>query len=101
MPRREAEKGKKKRPENDDEFDDGRTIANMNVEGMPWYTGTSEKNKPGQPGSDSDGLRKVTLTKKEERALLRGVVLAALLVGGIFFVVLAAFILFCIYVWFR
>ncbi|HHT53490.1 MAG TPA: hypothetical protein GX011_00955 [Clostridiales bacterium] len=97
MPRKE---GKKKR--RDDEFDDGRTIANMNVDGMPWYNGKIDKNKPGvESDSVNGGPEKITLTKKEERALLRGVVLAALLAGGVFFVVFAAFVLFCIYVWFR
>ncbi|MGI6167557.1 MAG: hypothetical protein ACOYIA_05420 [Eubacteriales bacterium] len=94
MPRKKEEKKKRQ----DDEFDDGRTIADMNVDGMPWYTG---KRKAEEPGSGGDGSERINLTKKEGRAFLRGVVLAALLAGGVYFIVFAAFILFCIYVWFR
>ena len=95
MPRKE---GKKKR--RDDEFDDGRTIANMNVDGMPWYNGKIDKNKPGVESDSVNGGPENYLTKKEARSAPRGV-LAALLAGGVFFVVFAAFVLFCIYVWFR
>ena len=45
------------------DYDDGRTIAEMNVEGMPWYNPTRDKkvNEEDKP------------TKKELRAMMRGV----------------------------
>ncbi len=56
---------KKKKPLPPD--DDGRTIAEMNVEGMPWYNPTAgkvkEEDKP---------------TRKEKRALVRAGYLAYL-----------------------
>lgn len=89
--------------------DDGRTIANMNVDGMPWYKGDLDGEPTfGQNPMQGGGLaesgknnEKITLSKKEGRAMMRGVLLAAFLVGAVFFGALALFILFCIYVWFR
>lgn len=100
-----SRKPRKKKQYDDD---DGRTIANMNVEGMPWYhkENRDQTSLAGQDtgekrhGSDSFG-EKITLSAKEGRAMMRGVLLAAFLVGAIFFGVIAIFILFCIYVWFR
>ena len=57
--------------------DDGRQIANMNIEGMPWYD--KERAMREQMGSD---------------------IMAACLVIGLIFVGTAfLFILFCVYVW--
>ncbi len=71
--------------------DDGRVIAPMNVEGMPWY---AEK-RSAPPGSPPQ------LSRRENRALLGGVVRAALLVSAVFAAGYLAFILFCTNVWFR
>ena len=73
--------------------DDGRTIANMNVEGMPWH-------RPEQP-SDSHEDEKIQLTPAETRAAIWGALKAALLVAGIFALGFFLFILFCDTVWFR
>ena len=51
--------GKRKREEFED---DGRTIADMNVDGMPWYLEKREK----QPEQE-----KIELTKEEGGAVLR------------------------------
>lgn len=75
--------------------DDGRTVANMNVEGMPWYAPTAQKNKAG--GKESEPL---TLSRKEKTAMMKGVMAAALLVALVFVAVFALFILFCVFVWF-
>ena len=74
--------------------DDGRTIANMNVEGMPWYNPSKDivKSESAQEFGD--------LTAKEKRAMMRGILGAALLVGGIFIGGAFLFILFCTNVWF-
>ncbi len=74
--------------------DDGRTIANMNVEGMPWYNPSKDiaQSESAQDFSD--------LTPKEKRAMTRGILVAALLVGLIFVGGAFLFILFCTQVWF-
>ncbi len=77
-------------------IDDGRVIANMNVEGMPWYQdvprtdyGKEEKEPP------------LKLTRREKAAMMRGVMGAALLVAFIFITVFGLFLLFCVFVWFK
>ena len=74
--------------------DDGRTIANMNVEGMPWYNPSKDivNNKSAQDFTD--------LTPGEKRAMMRGILGAALLVGLIFVGGAFLFILFFTNVWF-
>ena len=80
------------------EGDDGRTIANMNVEGMPWYT-------PGGPVSRKEKKQKAqaeaTLTKQESRYYTWGALKAALLVTGVMCAGIVIFVLFCLHVWFR
>ncbi|MBR4308672.1 MAG: hypothetical protein IKT58_03655 [Oscillospiraceae bacterium] len=67
-----------KKREYDD--DDGRTIANMNVDGMPWYRpATSEKPKR-NPMMDEE------LSKEAKRGLYWGTFKAVFLVGMVFFV---------------
>ena len=99
--------------------DDGRTIAPMNIEGMPWYVGTSaaasKKKKKPENGEeeespeaqyrrqlmeeDPDAYRK--LDKRERRALMFASFKAAMLVAGVFLVGFTIFICFCVFVWFR
>ena len=74
--------------------DDGRVIANMNVEGMPDYS-------PHQPLSDSNGQELPPPTKAEMRSLMANAVLAALAIAGVFILAMFLFILFCTEVWFR
>ena len=81
--------GKRKREEFED---DGRTIANMNVDGMPWYLENREK----QPEQE-----KIELTKEEGRAMMGGILKATLLVTLAFGVGLTLFILLCDLVFFR
>ena len=80
------------------EGDDGRTIANMNVEGMPWYA-------PGRPASREEKKQETPgaapLTKDESRYYTWGALKAALLVTGIMCAGIVLFVLFCLYVWFR
>ena len=76
------------------EGDDGRTIVNMNVEGMPWYSRNQEKAP--KPGPADFGL-----TPGQKRAYRWAAVKAALAVALIFGAVFAAFIAFCDFVWFR
>ena len=74
--------------------DDGRVVAKMNVDGMPWYM--RDRQQDGPENSDLSDL-----TKDETREIIKGTVKAALLVGSVFFVVFLLFILFCVFVWFR
>ncbi|MDO4571907.1 MAG: hypothetical protein Q4C13_00955 [Clostridia bacterium] len=76
--------------------DDGRVIAPMNVEGMPWYVRRAE----GRSGEEGGG-EPAELTRGEKLAFTWGVVKAGLLVVGVFVLVYLGFILFCTEIWFR
>lgn len=84
----------KQRKQYDD--DDGRVIASMNVDGMPWYQRSQrfDRNKREQASDFSD------LTKEESREIVKGAMKAALLIAGVFILAMLLFILFCLYVWF-
>ncbi len=73
------------------EGDDGKTIANMDVEGMPWYL---EKRNQAQPGKEP-------LTPEQLRAYRWAAVKAGLAVALVFGAVFALFIAFCDFVWFK
>lgn len=73
--------------------DDGRTIANMNVEGMPWYV----EQAPKQTQPDD----RIELTREEARAMMAGILKATLLVTAFFGVGITLFILLCTEVLFR
>ena len=75
------------------EWDDGRTIANMNVEGMPWYAPDDGIPKPESTRGDQ-------LTKKQMRMYTMGALKAGLLIAGVFSLGLILFVLFCLHVWF-
>ena len=70
--------------------DDGHVIANMNVEGMPWY---KEGVKPGDTDPATD------LTKGETWAAVRGMMKAALLVTGAFILGFLLLILLMLWIW--
>ena len=77
--------------------DDGHVIANMNVDGMPWYRrseGVSWGNKQDSASDFSD------LTKDETREIVKGAIKASLLIAGVFILAMLLFILFCLYIWF-
>ena len=73
------------------EGDDGKTIVNMNVEGMPWYLRREERPAAGGEPMNRD----------QRRAYTWAAVRAALLVALIFGAAFALFIAFCDFVWFR
>lgn len=74
---------KRKLPEDDD----GKVIAQMDVDGMPWYIDKLHKDGEGPRG---DAYQ---MNKKESRSYMWGAMSAAFLVYAIFTVVFAAFIL--------
>ena len=74
--------------------DDGRVIADMNVEGTPWYV---PKNI-GEQGSNSS---ESNLTPKETFHLISGALTAGLIIGMIFVLGCFLFILFCTNIWLK
>ncbi|MDD5923441.1 MAG: hypothetical protein PUC88_01475 [Clostridia bacterium] len=93
--------------------DDGRVIANMDIEGMPWNNGYNrwfggiykkkyrrdiEKQMAEQQQVEPQDLK---LTKRETRMLVLNALAAVLLIGAVFALAGFLFILFCTKVWFR
>ena len=77
--------------------DDGRVIANMNVEGMPWY---DENHRPSNQNEQSS--RQIDPPSRWETfQIILGAMKAALLVVGVLSVGIILFVLFCTKVWFR
>ena len=83
--------------------DDGRTVADMNVEGMPWYNPGKKRrqdhemnNQKGAPESAPEPLG-----FKETLYVTKGVLLASLAVAAVFVVVFFLFILFCSHIWLK
>ena len=76
--------------------DDGRTIADMNVDGMPWYVRGDEDRSKGADASEHDQL-----TEEEARMYKWAAMKAALLVALVFGVGYFIFIAFCDFIWFR
>ena len=76
--------------------DDGRVIAPMNVEGMPWHVP-----KDVHSASNENMSAPVMITRREQAAFTWGVLKAALLAALVFIGGLLAFILFCTELWFR
>ena len=81
--------------------DDGRVIANMNVDGMPWSMRDvmSRRRKSDERLNSEQDFS--DLTKEETRELVKGAMKAGLLIGGVFLAGAFLFILFCLFVWFR
>ena len=63
----------KKRNKKEYPDDDGRTIANMNVEGMPWYEPDKEEKEKRRKK-----LEELRISRKEKRAMIWGAYLAYL-----------------------
>ena len=89
----------RKKPTDYDD-DDGRTIVPMNVDGMPWYTGgfkaPEEEGRANEPAPERSPM-----SREERRGYIVAAVAAALLIGAVFFIAYALFLLFCRYVWLK
>lgn len=72
--------------------DDGRVIAPMNVEGMPWHT------KADAPASTLSGWM---LDKRQTRYAMLGALKASMLVAGVFSLAMILFVLFALNVWLK
>ena len=89
-----GKKNGRKTPESD-ELDDNRTIADMNVEGMPWYVRGDDL-----PRAEGDEEPE-PLTKEQMRMYRWAALKAGLLVAAVFGGVFALFLAFCDFIWFR
>lgn len=76
--------------------DDGRVIASMNVDGMPWYARNLNQTTTEKPDNDFSDL-----SKGEIWEIIKGTTKAALAVTAVFLLVFLVFIAFCVFVWFR
>lgn len=69
--------------------DDGRTVANMDIDGMPGHIPQRKRHKQTKAQQE---WAKIKLTRKERRAMFWGALLAilpwVLLYGGLFFLLL-------------
>lgn len=72
-----------------DFYDDGRTIASMNIEGMPFYDDRKEEKFTGQEKGDR---QKPEFSKKEAGQVAFSAMLAGLAIGAVFVVGGAIFI---------
>ena len=72
--------------------DDGRVIAPMNVEGMPWYD-----KAPAMTTSVGGEM----LDKRQTRYAIIGALKASLLIAGVFSAGLILFVLFCTEIWLK
>ena len=74
--------------------DYGQKLANMNVEGMPWFQEEIDE-------EEMIARRSVPeLNARETRSMIFSSMFAALLVGGVFILGFFLFIMFCLKVWF-
>ena len=79
-------------------IDDGRQIANLNVEGMKDYCPMPE-GSDGDRAGKGDAPQKIVLEKGERRAVYFGIFKAMALVVSVFVAAYTLFMLFCYYIW--
>ena len=79
--------------------DDGRTLANMNVPGMPWHLDGPKVSLGKKNEVKEESLADMNLTKGERRAILKGVLMAILPIGMIFVIAYLLIFLFIHFVW--
>lgn len=72
--------------------DDGRVVADMNIEGTPWYV--PEKSREAS-------ANRIKPTPKETFYLIKGALSAGLLIGFVFVIAFLLFLLFCTQIWFK
>ena len=82
-------------------FDDGRVIANMNVEGMPGSSFRFKRTAVNGTRKAKSGAEQENHTKEERTSVIGGIITSYLVFGIIVFGAFALFILFCIKVWFK
>lgn len=106
--------GKRRRKQYSD--DDGRTIAPMNIDGMPWHVELHSDQFRSQDGENDEEKSQLDaylerlreedpgaakrLERKDTFWMAFAALKAAMLVVVVFVAVMLLFILFCVYVWF-
>ncbi len=88
--------GLRNRQQKNDPEDDGRTIADMNVDGMPWYVRGDRERADSQSGTEKEPLNEEQI-RMYRRAAIKAALLIVLVFGTVFFL----FIAFCDFIWFR
>ena len=83
------------------EDDDGRTIVNMDVEGMPWYNRRHDFVRHSELRSSQPSPYGTGMTDRELRLYTWGAVKAGLLVASVFILTWTLLILFLTKVLFR
>jgi hypothetical protein len=92
----------KKKKKYDDFVDDGRVIANMNIDGMPRSTiKRTAFDEFGKVKDKKENKENTKLSKSERRSIILGVITSYALFALVVFGAFALFILFCINVWFK
>lgn len=91
---------RKNGPKKNDFIDDGRVIANMNVEGMPGSVFRRRKAFD-EFGMKAEKKEPVHLMRRERLAVFLGMMTSYLLYALAVFGALGLFIFFCIKIWFR
>lgn len=85
--------------------DDGRTIAEMDVAGMPWHDAAAPalfgRRRNHREVSDVQARELPPMSRRELWGIIANAVLAGLMIASIFIGAMVLFVLFCIYVWFR
>ena len=82
------------------DWDDGRVICPMDVDGMPWKKERSFLGRLREKSEESS-RREEKMSSRQMRMYTAGALKAALLIIGVFSVALVLFILFCTKIWFR
>lgn len=93
---------KKKKKKYDDFVDDGRVIANMNIDGMARSSiKRTAFDEFGKTREGKESREKIKLSKSERRSIILGIIASYALFALVVFGAFALFILFCINVWFK
>ena len=87
----------KKKKHVDDDFDDSTPIANMNVDGMPWYVPSASS----WPQANKGQRPVQPLSRRETWSMIITAVSAALLIAFVFLLGAFLFILFALHVWLK
>lgn len=92
-------KKKKKKKKTDDFVDDGRVIANMNIDGLP--RSIIRRTAFDEFGKVREEKEQSRLSKEERRRVILSVILSHIFFIVMVFGGLALFILFCVKIWFK
>lgn len=90
--------GSEKKSKNN-HFDDNRVIANMDIDGMP--SSMLRRKTVNEPEFNKDKKETMDISKYERKAIMHGIATSYIIVGVVFFGLLALFLLFYTKVWLK